>query len=290
MSRDYCFTSFNEIKPNMEKIKYIIYQPEICPSTNKKHYQGYVEFYKKTNLKNSKIYLGDEKIHLEKRHGSRESAKAYCKKTNSKNGETIELGKWEISGNEKLHNLISKLENNISDYELIKMDPEIFERYRTFIFHSRIILQNEKNINQLKYEFNTEKPLNENQLLMIKHISQQNNRQITWTYDFKGGCGKTWLSKYIIANMNGIRFTNGRSSDIAYAYNGEPIIVFDFSRSNEEKINYQIIEDLKNGILFSCKYSSKCKVFIIPKIIIMANFLPDTKKLSEDRWDILLIK
>lgn len=88
---------------------------------------------------------------------------------------------------------------------------------------------------------------------------------------------------------NAAYFTNGKTSDIAYAYNNENIIVFDFSRSNEDRINYQVIEQLKNGLLFSGKYSSKNKVFDTPYIICFSNFHPDRDKLSEDRWNIKII-
>ena len=83
-----------------------------------------------------------------------------------------------------------------------------------------------------------------------------------------------------------VRFENGKNADIRYAYIYEPIVIFDFSRSVEERVNYEIIESIKNDIFFSSKYESGMKLFNVPHVIIFANFYPDQNKLSLDRWDI----
>jgi len=83
--------------------------------------------------------------------------------------------------------------------------------------------------------------------------------------------------------------TNGKCADIAHAYNYEEIVVFDFSREQEERINYQIIEKFKDGRIFSPKYDSKCKVFKGARVIVFSNFDPDKSKLSEDRWDVMRV-
>lgn len=47
------------------------------------------------------------------------------------------------------------------------------------------------------------------------------------------------------------------------------------------------MEKLKDGAVFSPKYESQIiKLDKIPHVIVMANFKPQTKLLSEDRWDI----
>lgn len=98
------------------------------------------------------------------------------------------------------------------------------------------------------------------------------------------------MTKYLVAMKGATRFSNGKSADIAYAIKGTPkIVVFDFSRSQEEHLNYAIIEDVKNGLVFSPKYESCCKIFPIPHVIVFANWPPDMNKMSIDRWDINLI-
>ena len=80
--------------------------------------------------------------------------------------------------------------------------------------------------------------------------------------------------------------SNGRTSDICYAYKGQSIVIFDLERSTEEKFNYEVLERLKNGVIFSGKYESTTKYFPIPHIFVFSNWDPDKTKLSLDRWDI----
>lgn len=69
---------------------------------------------------------------------------------------------------------------------------------------------------------------------------------------------------------------------------GNPLelVVIDIPRCNENKVSYQAIEDLKNGMLFSTKYESAMCVFDAPHVLVFANFPPERAKLSADRWDV----
>lgn len=92
-SRNWCFTAFK--KPNLVSttdIKYMIYQPEICPTTKKEHYQGYVELINACSMRTIKRILNDEQVHVEPRRGTQKQAIEYCKKEESRNGETFEYG------------------------------------------------------------------------------------------------------------------------------------------------------------------------------------------------------
>ena len=72
-----------------------------------------------------------------------------------------------------------------------------------------------------------------------------------------------------------IRFTNTKSADVKYAYNGQRIVFFDYSRSKESHINYEVIEDLKNGIYLNSKYESSMEMFLASHIVCFSNFEPD---------------
>ena len=50
-------------------------------------------------------------------------------------------------------------------------------------------------------------------------------------------------------------------------------------------MNYEVLESIKNGVLFSSKYDFKVKEFQVPHFIVLANFAPDESKLFYDRWD-----
>lgn len=44
--RDYCFTSFEKTPPvfDEKKIRYLCFSPEVCPTTKREHWQGYIYF------------------------------------------------------------------------------------------------------------------------------------------------------------------------------------------------------------------------------------------------------
>ncbi|KAK7009526.1 replication associated protein [Biomphalaria glabrata] len=115
---------------------------------------------------------------------------------------------------------------------------------------------------------------------------EPDTRKIHWFYEERGNVGKTFISKYLVSNYNAIRFENAKSADIKFAYNGEPIVIFDFTRSQQDHINYEIIESIKNGIYFNSKYESGMRIFNSPHVIVFSNEGPDETKMSQDRWDI----
>lgn len=131
--------------------------------------------------------------------------------------------------------------------------------------------------------------LNKYQQDWMKHIEDQDDRKITWVHDKKGGKGKSTLAKYLQVTRpeEVVVFNNGKTNDIALQYNGQNIVVFDFTRTETERINYAAIERIKNGLIYSGKYQSITKIFRSPKVICFANQQPDMESMSFDRWDII---
>lgn len=122
------------------------------------------------------------------------------------------------------------------------------------------------------------------------------NRTVHWVYDEDGGNGKSDLSNYLISHNNAFLVDSGKSSDIAFAYDNQPIVIFDLSRDTQEYCPYRVMEAFKNGRIFSPKYHSILKTFKPPHVIVFANYMPDCSninpdacmpKLSADRWDLI---
>lgn len=80
ISRSYCFTAWKKPIYTDAPVRYIVVGEEICPTTGKLHYQGYVEFTRSVRMNAVKKYFSDNTMHLEKRKGSREQARCYCMK------------------------------------------------------------------------------------------------------------------------------------------------------------------------------------------------------------------
>lgn len=111
-------------------------------------------------------------------------------------------------------------------------------------------------------------------------------RCIHWFYDPTGETGKTVNAKDLYFNHSAAYFTGGKASDIAHAYNYEPIVVFNLVASADEetmKYLYKVLEEFKDGVFSSGKYMSTTKAFKIPQVIVFSNICPDQSKMKQNR-------
>jgi hypothetical protein len=60
-------------------------------------------------------------------------------------------------------------------------------------------------------------------------------------------------SKILVAKLSAIRFENAKSADVKHSYNGQKIFIFDLCRAQEDHVNYEVIESIKNGVMFASK-------------------------------------
>lgn len=131
------------------------------------------------------------------------------------------------------------------------------------------------------------------QLEILEIIKQKPHpRHVYWYWEPIGGAGKTSFCKHLILKHDCKYFRNGKKSDIFHAVDSNPkTILIDISRSCED-INhlYDVVECLKDGMIFSGKYQSTTKVFNCPHVIIFSNDTPNESKLSRDRWIIKKIE
>lgn len=118
-------------------------------------------------------------------------------------------------------------------------------------------------------------------------LEPPDDRTIIWYYDPQGGKGKTRFAKYMAIKHGATILNNGAFKDIAQALPDDPkIVIFNFSRDLQERVNYNAIEAVKDGLVFSAKYESRTKIFNCPHVVIFANFPPDKSRMTADRWDI----
>ena len=104
--RDWVFTLNNPdpktMKPilDSEKVRYLAYQLEMS-TTGTKHLQGYVEFFESENFKDVLKLFNGRDFHIEKRRGSREQARDYCIKEESRIRGPWIVGEWHEEEPEK---------------------------------------------------------------------------------------------------------------------------------------------------------------------------------------------
>lgn len=117
-SRDYCFTAWQVPMYDESKIRYITWGVEICPTTGKTHWQGYVVLKSPQRMKAAQTIIGaSTTCHIEKKRGSRDEARTYCHKDDN----VYEWGQYDPNTHESLFKKpIGELK---ADY------PEFFCRY-----------------------------------------------------------------------------------------------------------------------------------------------------------------
>jgi len=287
-----------------EKCDYLIGGFEICPETSRKHIQGYVEFATPLTMGSAKGRLDPKlksksPVHLEIALKIRAANIHYCTKKDTKDESAIE--KW---GNDmfevknKIHNQ-GKRSDWHEMHDFIKDKPdfcEFAEQYpeAAIKYHAGIdrLIRAVKEKQQFEefcsaYE---DAILTGWQSKIVDELKfPANDRKIIWIWGKNGNAGKSWLSRYLVAKLGAARFENASSKDIAHAYEGQPIVCFDYSRTVEERVNYQILESLKNQTIFSPKYNSSAKYFKTPHVICFANWEPNRSTLTGDRWDVRCI-
>lgn len=293
-SRDWCGTLYDE-KIKLEEVEcvYLVYQNEICPETGRSHRQFYIEF------KNAKSFKFMQKLlpgaHIEKRKGTRDQARDYCMKdeTRVEDSVPVEVGVW-VSEKPK-HDLWKSLQNMIdsgaSSDDVYRAHPGMYIRYTRNIDSLINKEKSKKVLCQRKEDFESAR-LAHWQHEVVWSLTCQDDREVLWIYDIVGGQGKTYLSSYMEIFYDCFVIGDGKSGDIAHAYDAQKYIVFDYSRSRSESVSYALIEQMKNGRVFSGKYDSGIKYCRggYGRVVVFANFEPDFQALSQDRWNVFELK
>lgn len=112
-ARSYCITIFdmeilNSITQKLEDnelVRYCVWQVEET-KTKRKHIQAYIELKSPRKMSYIKKLFEDETLHCEKRKGTREEARNYCMKEESRLEGPFEYGSFEKGGQGKRNDLL----------------------------------------------------------------------------------------------------------------------------------------------------------------------------------------
>lgn len=109
--------------------------------------------------------------------------------------------------------------------------------------------------------------------------------------DSTGGTGKSWFCDYYAKTHREETqiLTPGKYADMALALDPAIKVLFlDCPRSKQgDFIQYDFLENVKNGRIFSGKYESGMKYLNPLHVVVMMNEYPDMEKLSEDRYNVI---
>jgi hypothetical protein len=292
-SKNYCFTfnnytdaDYTDIKKYIQddpKINYSIIGKEVGEKGTP-HLQGFIQYKNQRTFKTIKKVF-DKKVHIERCKGTAFDNYIYCSKDKNYEEFYTENRPKKKGTRTDLTDIKEYICENLDKMSLNEIKLEKGDNYQQIKFIENMYRTLKSVAAEEEFLEGLEGAnLNEAQTSILEVLNSQNDRQILWVCDREGGKGKSFLAKYLIKEYNALVYTGATTKDMAYIYNYEKYVVFDFSRSKEGYEPYNFIEQLKNGVLISQKYESEIKKFKPPKIICFSNFYPDTDKLSEDRW------
>lgn len=116
-------------------------------------------------------------------------------------------------------------------------------------------------------------------------------RAIHWVWEPDGNIGKSALVKHLCLVMPGVLPVGGKAADMKHLIHGWlqakkvlSAVLIDLTRSREQFLSYEGIEDIKNGLFVNTKYETAVCIFDPPHIVIFANWPPRLEALSADRW------
>ena len=141
------------------------------------------------------------------------------------------------------------------------------------------------------------------QLSILEEVDIPTKRKIIWVVGKSCGEGKTWLQNYIRYKYEDRRVMSGislqtKSGNITHALTKHPlstadIFLFNIGKSVDTltEINYDMLEGIKDGKLFTSKYDSQRLKIRVPNVVmVFSNDEPNTTKLAKDRWKLFSIE
>lgn len=283
----WCFTINNwtneeweHLKTLEDKCAYLVAGKEIGENGTP-HIQGFVKFKSKLRMEPAKRILG-ERAHCEVARSPVASAQ-YCKK----DGDFFELGTF--AGGSGSRSDLDEFKEDVKSglvslKEIREKHSEVYAKYPRFVLEY-------VDDHRKRPELETH-PLRIWQEEINDFLNHEPDRRtIVFVVDIVGNSGKTWFAHYYAMCHERVQIlTPGRKADMCYCLDTEIRVLFlDCPRSKcvDGFLQYDFLEEVKNGYIFSQKYESRIKQLGKVHVCVLMNEMPDRSKLSVDRYKIL---
>lgn len=294
-SSRWCFTINNPTQQDKDHVaalgldplrKYLVVGREQGESGTP-HLQGFVVFTRA--LRRARVSNFLPRAHLETARASSDKNATYCKKQ----GDFDEYGELPVQSgaNGVLQPFYDWGEAYISEHGFAPSAREIAQEHPTvFLRYPRsaqllelqapppVIQQGEPNDG---WQQDLEGDLDE----------VADDRKIRFYVDVEGGKGKTWFQQWYLSKFpQKVQVLSiGKRDDIAHSIDvTKSIFFFNVPRTGMEYLQYTILEQLKDQMVFSPKYNSTTKILRKkPWVIVFCNEDPDYSKMSDDRYEVI---
>lgn len=272
------------VDPDYSAFSYLVIGNEVGDNGTP-HLQGYFWLRDKKRLASIKRLPGFGRCHLEVARGTHKQASDYCKK----DGDFLEFGEALGTGNassfEALREWVRGQDVAPTEEDVWEVFPALAGRYPGAVSRCIELFGKRPQL--------VDGPLRDWQSGLNNRVNgDADDRSIIFVVDPEGNSGKSWLTRYWITERDGTQFMSvGKRDDLAYSVNVQSdLFVFDIPRGSMEFLQYGILEQLKNRLVYSPKYSSVTKVLKrTPHVVVFCNEEPDMTKLTADRYHIINI-
>lgn len=260
-------------------VAYLIFGKEVGESGTP-HLQGYVSFKNRVRMQHVLAFTGQAHLEIAR---FPQRAIEYCKKE----GDFYEFGVAPAVTQGKRTDMEAfkdSVKSGIYDFaELRELHSEICAQYPRFV-------KEYVDDNKPKYRVPCH-PLRPWQANLHARLAlTPNDREIIFIVDVTGNHGKSWFARYYCNHHEKAQIVvPGKKADMAYAINDDMrVFFFDCPRSKQgDFIQYDLLEELKNGLFFKNKYESRMIELAPPHVVVLMNESPDPTKLSADRYTII---
>ena len=137
---------------------------------------------------------------------------------------------------------------------------------------------------------------------LLEYVQQPCDREIFWVVGQEGNEGKNWFQKYVKSWLGARRVVTGidikaNNASIFQALRKCPIATADIflfnigkSMKQFDKINYDALEQMKDGEPFASRYNSQLLKIRVPNVVmVFSNSPPDVNELAKVRFRVFNI-
>ncbi len=269
-ARRLCFTAYTEPKLKPEemdtdeekknRIRYFVYQKELCPKTQRIHWQGYIEFHAAVRQREAQSLIGVTNCHIECAKGTWQANEKYC----TKEGRLAPPVTWGNmaavygrhegegggggNGNAQAVLITQQVLQNpqISDQEIAEIAPgELLRHYSA--------------VDQLRTA---------QQLEQGKRCMRNVYVEVIWG---DPGTGKTWTA---FRKYWGKIYPKNASSKWWCGYQGEPVILIDEFTGSKEQLSVTEMNKIMDIYPYMIEKKGKTAAAMWTHVVIISNLHP----------------